>query len=285
MSLQPSASRMTLRDIKTLHKKQEKIVCLTAYTAPVAKMMDDHVDLILVGDSLGMVIYGFDSTVPVTMDMMVAHGQAVMRGAKRAFVTVDMPFGSYQESTEQACRNAARIMKETGCGAVKLEGGAEMAETTAFLTQRGIAVMGHIGLKPQSVNATGGYRMMGRARDEGESIIADARAIEKAGAFAIVLECVDEDLAQRVVGSVDIPVIGIGASAACAGQILVVDDIVGMNTGHIPKFVKQYADLQNYIQKSVISYAEEVRNGSFPGQDHVYKSKTVSLVSPVKTNG
>lgn len=285
MSLQPYGSRMTLRDIKALHKKQEKIVCLTAYTAPVAKLMDNHVDLILVGDSLGMVVYGFDSTVPVTLDMMINHGQAVMRGAKRSFVTIDMPFGSYQESDEQAFRNAARIMKETECGAVKIEGGAELASTITFLTQRGIAVMGHIGLKPQSVNAAGGYRMMGRVKDEGDAIIADARAVEKAGAFAFVLECVDEDLARRVVDAVKIPVIGIGASAACAGQILVVDDIIGMHGVNVPKFVKLYADLQNSIQKSVISYAQEVRNGSFPDQEHIYKAKSASLVSSIKSVG
>lgn len=270
MSLQPSASRMTLRDIQKIHKNQGKIVCLTAYTAPVARIMDAHVDLILVGDSLGMVIYGLGSTVPVTLEMMINHGCAVMRGTQHAFVVVDMPFGTYQESPGQAFYHAARMMKETGCGAVKLEGGVEMAETVAFLTKRGIPVMGHVGLRPQSANAVGGFRMMGRDHAEALGIIEDAKAIQDAGAFSIVLECVDETLAQSVVKSVDIPVIGIGASAGCAGQVLVIDDILGMSKGPMPRFVKSYAALHETIQESVISYAKEVRTGAFPEREHMY---------------
>ena len=266
--------KTTIRDIARMKAEGRKIVCLTAYTAPVARIMDPHVDLILVGDSLGMVVYGLESTVPVTMEMMIAHGRAVMRGAEKALVVVDMPFGSYQESEAQAFRNAATIMKETGCAAVKLEGGRELADTVRFLTERGIPVFGHIGLKPQSVNATGGYRMLGRQAEEGDAIIADAQALEEAGAFAAVLECVDAGLSDRLAASVSLPIIGIGATASCAGQILVVDDMLGLLPGPAPKFVKPYAALRNQVETAVQTYAEEVRNGAFPGRDHIYAAST-----------
>jgi 3-methyl-2-oxobutanoate hydroxymethyltransferase len=268
----PRNKKTTIRDLARMKAEGRKIVCLTAYTAPIARLMDPHVDLILVGDSLGMVVYGLESTVPVTLEMMIAHGQAVMRGADKAMVVVDMPFGSYQESAEQAFRHAARIMKETGCAAVKLEGGRELAETVRFLTERGIPVFGHIGLKPQSVNAVGGYRMLGRQAEEAAAIIADAQALEEAGAFAAVLECVDAGLSDRLAASVSLPIIGIGATASCAGQILVVDDMLGMLPGPAPKFVKPYAALRDQVASAIQTYAEEVRNGSFPGQDHIYES-------------
>ena len=270
MSAQGRARPVTLQTLAAMKAEGRKIVCLTAYTAPMARLMDDAVDLVLVGDSLGMVLYGMDSTVPVTLDMMIAHGRAVMRGAARALVVVDMPFGSYQESPEQAFRNAARVMKETGCAAVKLEGGREMAETIRFMTLRGIPVLAHIGLKPQSVNASGGYRVMGRARDEAASILGDAAAVEEAGAFGAVLECVDEALARGVVEATRFPVIGIGASAACAGQILVAEDMLGLLDSRPPRFVRQYASVHEVLAAAVRAYAGDVREGKFPEKAQVY---------------
>ncbi len=270
MSAHVPVKRTTIRDIMTMKAEGRKIACLTAYSTPIARLMDPHVDLILVGDSLGMVVYGMDSTVPVTLDMMIAHGQAVMRGTEKALVVVDLPFGSYQESAEQAFRSAARVMKETGCVAVKLEGGQAMAETVSYLAARGIPVMGHVGLQPQSVNSAGGYRMRGRGESEARSILMDAKAIESAGAFAIVLECVDEALAARMVQEIEVPLIGIGASAACAGQILVVDDILGLSTSRPPKFVKAYDALHEKISSGIEKYVSEVRSGAFPADANVY---------------
>lgn len=276
MSAQNKHRRLTVQDIR--NRKQDSsgaIVCLTAYTAPMARLMDEHVDLILVGDSLGMVVYGMDSTVPVTLDMMIAHGQAVMRGSSTAMVVVDMPFGSYQESPEQAFHNASRVMKEVGCAAVKLEGGEELADTIAFLTRRGIPVLGHIGLKPQSVHATGGYKIMGGALGEAEQIIKDARAVEQAGAFALVLECVYADFAERLVPLLSIPTIGIGASGRCEGQILVLEDMLGLSGARLPRFVKPYATLHEQVTKAIVAYADDVRGGVFPGSDYVYGSPSV----------
>ncbi len=263
--------RKTVRDI-IRQKGQEPIVCLTAYSAPIARMADAHADLVLVGDSLGMVLYGLDSTVGVTMEMMIAHGRAVVKATRTALVTVDMPFGSYQESPAQAFHNAALIMKETGAGAVKLEGGTEMAETVSFLTSRGIPVMGHIGLQPQSVHAAGGYRVTGRDDTERAKLEHDARAIAESGAFGIVLECIDPDLAGSVTRSVAVPTIGIGASAECDGQILVTEDMVGLSGHKVPKFVKQYANVGGAIEKAMKAYADEVRARAFPGEEHIYKS-------------
>lgn len=254
----------------TRRKGAQPIVCLTAYTAPMAGALDPHVDLLLVGDSLGMVIYGFDSTLPVTLDMMVNHGAAVVRGSKRALVVVDMPFGYYQESPAQAFRSAARIMRETGAAAVKLEGGREMAETIRHLAERGIPVMGHVGLTPQSVNTLGGYKARGRGTDEAAQIMADAIAVTEAGAFSLVIEGVMEQLALAVTQRVPIPVIGIGASAGCDGQILVVDDMLGLFAGFKPRFVKRYADLASAISNAASQYAEEVRQRRFPGPDNVF---------------
>ncbi len=262
--------RRTLSHIGMFKEAGRKLVCLTSYTAPVARIADRHADLILVGDSLGMALYGFDNTLPVTLDMMTLHGRAVVQATEQAFITVDMPFGSYQESPEQAFRNAARLMAETGCGAVKLEGGIEMAETVAFLTRRGVPVMGHIGLQPQSVNMAGGYRVSGRGKDAQAKIMDSAKALEQAGAFAVVLECMEEALAASVTTSVSIPTIGIGASAACTGQILVAEDILGLTPAPHPRFVKQYADLNDATDRAFKAYAEEVRKGRFPASSNVY---------------
>lgn len=251
-------------------KGAEPLVCLTAYTTPMAQRLDGHVDLLMVGDSLGMVLYGFDNTLPVTLEMMIQHGAAVCRGSKRALVVVDMPFGSYQESHEQAFRSAARIIKETGCQAVKLEGGREMADTVAFLTRRGIPVMGHVGLMPQSVNTLGGYRARGRGDQEAAGVVADAVAIAEAGAFSVVLEGVMAQIGQAVTARVPVPVIGIGASAACDGQVLVAEDILGLFSTFKPRFVKRYADLGAEIEEAAARYAAEVRGRSFPGPEHIF---------------
>lgn len=251
-------------------KGRGPLVCLTAYTTPMAQRLDPHVDLLMVGDSLGMVLYGFDSTLPVTLDMMIQHGAAVCRGSKSALVVVDMPFGSYQESPEQAFRSAARIMKETGCQAVKLEGGRDLADTVAFLVKRGIPVIGHVGLMPQSVNTLGGYRARGRGDQEAAGVMADAIAIAEAGAFSIVLEGVKEQIAQAVTARVPVPIIGIGASAACDGQVLVAEDILGLFSSFKPRFVKRYAELGNLIEDAAERYASEVRARSFPGPEHIF---------------
>ncbi|TKT69614.1 3-methyl-2-oxobutanoate hydroxymethyltransferase [Aquamicrobium sp. LC103] len=245
------------------------IVCLTAYTTPVATLVDPHCDLVLVGDSVGMVLHGMPSTLGVTLDMMILHGQAVRRGLKQALMVVDMPFGSYEESPEQAFRNAARVMAETGCAAVKLEGGEVMAPTIRHLTARGIPIMAHVGLTPQAVNAFGGYRVQGKGTDA-ERVIRDAAAVAEAGAFSVVLEKVPETLARRITGEVAIPTIGIGASPACDGQILVVDDMLGMFDAFRPKFVKRYAELAQLAGSAIETYAREVRTRRFPGPEHVF---------------
>ena len=251
-------------------KGKEPLVCLTAYTTPVARALDESCDLLLVGDSLGMVVYGLESTIPVTLDMMIAHGAAVVRGAKRALVVVDLPFGSYQESPAQAFRSAARILAETGCGAVKLEGGAVMADTINFLTQRGVPVLSHIGLQPQSVNALGGYAARGKQAAEAEAIVADARAVADAGAFAVVVEGVVAPLAARITSTIRVPTIGIGASAECDGQILVTDDMMGATFGHVPKFVRRYADVGATMKAAAEAYAADVRARRFPAEEHLY---------------
>nr|WP_197436451.1 MULTISPECIES: 3-methyl-2-oxobutanoate hydroxymethyltransferase [Rhizobium/Agrobacterium group] len=254
-------------------KHQRPIVSLTAYTTPMARLMDAHCDLLLVGDSLGMVLYGLDTTVGVTLEMMIAHGQAVLRGVNHACVIVDMPFGSYQESKEQAFRNAARIMKETGCDGIKLEGGTEMAETVAFLVERGIPVLGHVGLMPQQVNTSGGYRSKGHDEAEAAKIRADSTAIAKAGAFALVIEGTVEPLARDITQTLAIPTIGIGASPACDGQILVSDDMLGLFNDFKPRFVKHYAELAGVISKAVEDYATEVKARQFPGPEHTFQPR------------
>jgi len=253
-------------------KGGEPLVCLTAYTTPMARIVDAHCDLILVGDSLGMVVHGLPSTVGVTLEMMILHGRAVTRAARRALVAVDLPFGSYEASPAQAFASAARVMAETGCGAVKLEGGEPMAATVAFLTARGVPVLAHVGLMPQQVNVTGGYKVQGRGADA-EKVLADARAVAEAGAFAVVLEKVTEPLARRVTEAVAIPTIGIGASAACDGQILVVDDMLGIYADFRPAFVRRYAELAAAADAAIGAYASDVRARAFPGPEHVFPEK------------
>ena len=267
--------RMTapsIRARKISGKTEQPIVMLTAYTMRNAQLLDPHCDMLLVGDSLGQVIYGLPSTIPVTMDMMCAHGAAVVRGSWHALVSVDMPFGSYEGSPEQAFANASRLMKETGCAAVKLEGGEAMAPTIDFLTHRGIPVIGHVGLTPQAVNVLGGYGARGREKREADKIIADAKAVDAAGAFCIVLEGVLEDIANDVAKAVEAPVIGIGASAQCDGQVLVTEDMLGMFE-RTPRFVKRYDDLASRISEAARTYADEVRARTFPTADQTYRPK------------
>jgi 3-methyl-2-oxobutanoate hydroxymethyltransferase len=262
-------TRVTVPDIRS-RKGGEPVVCITAYTAPMARIFDRHVDLLLVGDSLGMVLYGFDNTLPVTLDMMIAHTGAVVRGSKKACVIIDMPFGSYQESPEAAFRNCARAMQETGCTGVKLEGGTEMADTIRFLTSRGIPVMGHVGLIPQSINTAGGYRIRGRTTADAARVIADAKAVAAAGALAMVVEGLVEPVARRLTKAVSVPTIGIGASLACDGQVLVSDDILGLFTDFKPKFVKRYAELAGVVDQAIARYAADVRARRFPGPEHTF---------------
>lgn len=250
----------------------DPLVMLTAYTARQAQLLDEHCDVLLVGDSLAQVIYGLPSTLPVTLDMMIAHGAAVVRGSYHSLVVVDMPFGSYEESPQQAFASAARIMAETGCAAVKLEGGVAMAETIAFLTRRGIPVMAHIGLTPQAVNALGGYGARGRSQEEHAKIISDGKAVAEAGAFSVVVEGVLEPIAIALTQSLEIPVIGIGASAQCDGQVLVAEDMLGM-FDRVPRFVKRYADMAALVSEAAAKYAEEVRSRAFPGAEQTYQPK------------
>jgi 3-methyl-2-oxobutanoate hydroxymethyltransferase len=268
MSVQTAVKRVTAPDIRA-RKNGQPIVMLTSYHAHTANLVDRYCDVILVGDSLGNVMHGFETTVPVTLDMMILQGHAVMRGSKHALVVVDMPFGSYEASKEQAFHSAARIMKETHCGAVKLEGGKRMAETIAFLTQRGIPVMGHIGLTPQSINTLGSFRAQGRSEAAWAPIEEDAKAVAEAGAFSMVVEAVAEPLAKKITSMIDVPTIGIGASNACDGQVLVLEDMLGLSPW-TPKFVKRYANLGPAIQEAIESYANEVRSRAFPGAEHVY---------------
>ena len=263
--------RLTVPAIQA-RKGGEPVVMLTAYTARMAQLLDPHCDMLLVGDSLGQVIYGLPSTLPVTLDMMCAHGAAVVRGSHHAVIVVDMPFGSYEASPEAAFASGARILADTGAAAVKLEGGAAMAPTVAFLTQRGIPVCGHIGLTPQAVNALGGYGARGRSDAEHAKILGDARAIADAGAFALVAEGVMEPLAREIVAAVDCPVIGIGASAECDGQVLVTEDMLGMFE-RTARFVKKYDDMAGRISAAVAAYAGEVRARSFPGAEQVYQPR------------
>jgi len=259
MSARDEIKRLTAPDIRA-RKGGEPIVCLTSYHAHTARLLDQHCDLILVGDSLGMVMHGLQTTVPVTLDMMILQGLAVMRGSKRALVVIDMPFGSYEASKEQAFMSAARVMKETGCGAIKLEGGRRMAETIAFLVERGVPVMGHIGLTPQSINTIGSFRAQGRTEADWAPIEDDARAVTQA---------VAEPLARRITAVLDIPTIGIGGSVACDGQILVLEDMLGLSP-RVPRFVKRYAELGSSIEAAVAAYAADVRARTFPGSEHVY---------------
>ena len=271
MSVHAEEKRLTAPAIRA-RKGGPPIVMLTSYHAHTARIVDRHCDVILVGDSLGMVMHGFETTIPVTLEMMILQGHAVMRGSRRALVVIDMPFGSYEASKEQAFLSAARVMKETGCGAIKVEGGQRMAETIAFLVERGIPVMGHVGLTPQSINAIGGFKAQGRELADWGRIEADARAVADAGAFAVVVEAVAEPLAARLTAAVPIPTIGIGASATCDGQVLVLEDMLGLSP-RVPKFVKRFSDIGPSIDAAVEAYAKEVRARTFPDQDHVYSMK------------
>ncbi len=257
-------------------KGTDPLVVLTAYTTPMARLVDAHCDVALVGDSVGMVLHGLPSTLGVTMEMMILHGRSVVKGCQKAMVVIDMPFASYEESPAQAYRNAARLMAETGAPAVKLESGAHMAETIAFLTKRGVPVMAHIGLTPQAVNTLGGYKVVGR-EDEADRVLADALAVQAAGAFAVVLEKVPMGLAGRITETLDIPTIGIGAGAACDGQVLVIDDMLGLFTEFRPKFVKRYAELGKTADEAIAAYAADVRARAFPAAEHAFPD-----VLPVK---
>ena len=260
--------RLTIPQLRA-RKGTEKLVLLTAYTAPMAALLDPYCDMLMVGDSLGMVVYGLDSTLPVTLEMMIAHGAAVVRSSTQASVVVDLPFGSYQASPQQAFEAAARVLKETGCAAVKLEGGSEMAETIRYLSTRGIPVMAHVGLMPQHQHVLGGFKAQGKDSEAYRTILNAARDVAEAGAFAVVLEGVMEPLAREITASIAVPTIGIGASAACDGQVLVVDDMLGMFST-TPRFVKTYADLRGVIRDAVERYAREVREGHFPTAAQCY---------------
>jgi 3-methyl-2-oxobutanoate hydroxymethyltransferase len=271
MSTQSLVKRLTSVDIGKM-KGATPIVALTAYHAHTARMVDGLADVILVGDSLGMVMHGLETTVPVTLDMMILQGHAVMRGSSKSLVVVDMPFGAYEESPAQAFHNAARILKETHCGAVKLEGGAHMAETIAFMVKRGVPVMAHIGMTPQSINTLGSFKALGREEASWQRFIDDAKAVSDAGAFAVVVEAVAEPLAVKITQAITAPTIGIGASAACDGQILVLEDMLGLSE-RVPKFVKKYGAIGELIKAAIEDYAAEVRGRKFPGNEHVYGVK------------
>ena len=278
MSVAGAERRLSVRHFR---KDGGPYVCLTAYTTPMARLLDPHADLLLVGDSLGMVLYGLETTVPVTLEMMIAHGAAVMRGTRHACVVVDMPFGSYQESPQLAFRNAAKLMAETDCAAVKLEGGRAMAETIRFLTERGIPVCGHVGLMPQAVKASG-YRVQGRDAAGAAGVAEDAQAVAAAGAFAVVIEGTTRALASAITRAIPVPTIGIGASPDCDGQILVSDDMLGLFTTFTPRFVKRYADLGAAVSQAAASYAEDVRARKFPAAEHCVDVPAVSQRSKAR---
>jgi len=262
-------SRLSVPQIRA-RKGQEPIVALTAYHAHFAHLADQWCDFLLVGDSVGMVVYGLPSTLPVSLEMMIAHGRAVVQATKHALIVVDMPFGSYEENPAQAFRNAARIMAETGCGAVKLEGGAAMAETVHFLEQRGIPVMGHIGLTPQSSHVLGGFKTQGRDEASWQQIEADAKSLEQAGSFALVIEGVVEPLASKVSQNIQIPTIGIGASNVCDGQILVMEDMLGLSN-RSPKFVRRYGSLGEAMTQAFAAYQADVQSRNFPAEKETYQ--------------
>ena len=257
--------RVTITDLKKMRDKGERITMITSYDYPTARLVDEAgIPLILVGDTLGMVVLGYDSTLPVTVDDMVHHASAVMRGAQRAHVVVDMPFGSYQTGWQDAMRSAARIMQETGCGSVKLEGGQRSAETVERLVSAGIPVMGHVGLTPQSVNAFGGYKIQGRTPRDAVRVINDAKALEEAGAYAIVLEVVPAAVAARITEKLSIPTIGIGAGPYCSGQVQVLHDLLGLYPDMDPKHARRFLEGGELIRNALVAYREAVDDGSFP---------------------
>tara|TARA_A100001015_G_scaffold213976_1_gene240114 strand:+ start:400 stop:1221 length:822 start_codon:yes stop_codon:yes gene_type:complete len=264
-------SRKTIHDIQAKAGK-EKITCLTAYTAPIARLLDQYVDILLVGDSLGMVLYEYENTLPVTLDQMIEHTKSVIKATSDSCVIMDLPFGTYEESKQLALKNALTSIKETNCAGVKLEGGTLIEETVKYITERGVPVMGHIGLQPQSVIIDGGYKIKGRDKFEWKKYIDDAIALEKAGAFCVVLEGMAEPLAEEITKIINIPTIGIGASAKCDGQVLVTEDMLGL-TNISPKFVKEYVNLREPIEKAVKQYVSDVKSGKFPEQQHTYQMK------------
>jgi len=267
------ARRITPNSIKSRKNDDTAIVCLTAYTAPMAQILDEHCDLILVGDSMGMCLYGMDSTVGISLDTMINHGRAVATYTKNACVVVDMPYGSYENDTDLALENARRMMDETGCDALKLEGGLELEKTIKALVDNGIPVMGHIGLQPQSVEKEGGYKVKGKTDTEIVKLLEDAHAVERAGAFSVVIEGTIENVAAHITENINIPTIGIGASAQCDGQILVTEDMLGMLSGHTPKFAKKFANLSSIIHDAVKEYSDDVKSRAFPSDDYTYKVK------------
>ncbi len=283
MSSQPATPqrRVTAPDI-TAKKGVSPIVSLTAYHSHTAALADKYCDFLLVGDSLGMVMHGYETTVPVPLELMIMHGKAVVRGARHALIVVDMPFGSYEESPPVAFRNAARVMKETDCGAIKLEGGRRMAETIRYLVDRGIPVMAHIGLTPQSINVLGGFKVQGRTDAQWVALEEDARAVSEAGAFSVVLEAIPAELADRITRNIPIPTIGIGASADCDGQILVMEDMLGLSP-RVPKFVKKYGSIGAAIEGAIRDYAGEVRARSFPAEEHTYARNVATATPPAGT--
>lgn len=265
--------KLTVKDIRRMKKEKEKISMLTAYDVSIAKLLDDAgLDIILVGDTLAMVVLGYETTVPVTMDEMIHHAKAVSRGAKQALVIGDMPFGSYQIDVKEAITNGFRFLKEAGCDAVKLEGGIEVCDTIAALVKAGIPVMGHIGLTPQTAGQMGGFKVQGRDLDSARKLINDAKALEKAGAFSMVLECVPGQLAEIITETVNIPTIGIGAGIGCDGQVLVTNDLLGLFDKFTPSFVKQYINLAPQIKTAVFLFREEVKNSNFPGPEHTFNA-------------
>ena len=268
---QRPARPVSIHDLRAMKERDERFAMLTAYDFLSARMLDEAgIPIILVGDSLGMVMLGYDSTVPVTLDEMLHHTRAVARGATRAVVVGDMPFGSYQQGPDQALANATRFLKEAGANAVKLEGGGRMVEVTDVLVSAGIPVMGHLGLTPQSVNQFGGFKVQGRDEDDAERIVDDAVALAEAGAFSIVLECVPAEVARQVTSAVEVPTIGIGAGPDTDAQVLVWHDFLGLTSGRLPRFVKQYADLRGTITDAVKAFASEVGDGVYPADEHTY---------------
>jgi 3-methyl-2-oxobutanoate hydroxymethyltransferase len=272
MSVHAAQKRISIPDLRAM-KGPGKIVMLTAYTKPMAQLLDPHCDVLLVGDSLGMVVYGMDNTLNVSLDTMIAHTQAVMRGSQHSAVILDMPFGSYQESPEQAYRNSARAMAESGAQALKLEGGAELVSTVEFLVARGIPVMPHIGLMPQRVNEMGGFKAQGREEDAARKWTAIAKRFEEVGAFSVLIEGTVEPVARAVAESISVPLIGIGASPACDGQVLVTEDILGLFTDFTPKFAKRYVAMGEMVSQAAAAYASEVRTGKFPSLEHCFGVK------------
>lgn len=270
-------SRISVADIQGHKNKPEPLVCLTAYSAPMAEILDPHCDLLLVGDSMGTALYGMENTLGVTLDMMIAHTKAVMRGSSRAFILADMPYGTYEGSPAAALENAKRLMGETGCSAVKLEGDGTLTSTVEYLVAHDIPVMAHIGLRPQMVVKEGGYKIKGKTKEQAQTLLSDAKDFEQAGAFCILIEGTIEPVSAMITREISLPTIGIGASPACDGQILVIDDMLGMLSTRPAKFVKHYGDLKNDIASMAAAYAAEVRARTFPAAEHVYTVKPAPL--------